>query len=99
MTTKLPKGFSHQDGAVHALLGTGDVMISHIKWDAAQGIAFAPTPAGKTGIGVNFDAEMVGKHCDEIGAVFVVKSTSVQSLELLKEAVQMAIDGFKVEEE
>jgi len=96
---KLPKGFSHQDGAPHALLGTGDVMISHIKWADAQGIAFAPMPAGKAGIGVNVDADVAGKSSDEIGAVFVVKATSVPSLEVLKEAVQMAIDGFKVEGE
>jgi hypothetical protein len=96
---KLPKGFSHQDGAPHALLGTGDVMISHIKWADAQGIAFAPMPAGKAGIGVNVDADVAGKSSDEIGAVFVVKAASVQSLEVLKEAVQMAIDGFKVEGE
>ncbi|WP_447879802.1 hypothetical protein [Serratia fonticola] len=61
---KLPVGFSHQDRSPHALLGTGDVMISHIKWADAQGIAFAPMPAGKAGIGVNVDADVAGKSSD-----------------------------------
>lgn len=95
----MPKGFLHQDGAIHALLGSNDVMISHVKRGDAHGIAFSPVPAGKKEIGINFDSDIAGKGIDEIGAVFTVESTSVQSLELLKEAVQMAIDGFKVEGE
>lgn len=95
----MPKGFSHQDGAIHALLGSNDVMISHIKRNGVHGIAFSPVPAGKKEIGINFDSDIAGKFIDEIGVVFTVESTSVQSLELLKEAVQMAIDGFKVEGE
>lgn len=96
---KLPKGFYHDYGVVHALLGVGDVMISHIKWPDAQGIAFSPMPEGKAGIGVNIDAEVAGVTSDNLGAVFIVKATSVLALEILRDSVQMAIDGFKVEGE
>lgn len=80
-------------------LGAGDIMISHIKWVDAQGISFAPMPDGYTGIGLNVDDQVAGKTTNEISATVVIKSSSIESLKVLRDAVQMAIAGFTVKGE
>ncbi|MHA3345257.1 hypothetical protein [Yersinia pseudotuberculosis] len=84
---------------VQITLGSGDVMISHIKWPDAHGISFAQMPDGYAGIGLNVDEQVYGKNSDEISATVVIKSSSIESLKVLRYMVQMAIDGFASEEE
>ncbi|CQJ65735.1 hypothetical protein [Yersinia enterocolitica] len=82
---------------IQITLGAGDVMISHIKWPDAQGISFAPMPTGYTGIGLNVDEQVSGKNSGEIGANVIIKSSSIESLKVLRDIVLIAIAGFTVE--
>ncbi|HHK1644984.1 TPA: hypothetical protein ACQQWQ_004633 [Yersinia enterocolitica] len=82
---------------IQITLGAGDVMISHIKWPDAQGISFAPMPTGYTGIGLNIDEQVSGKNSGEIGANVIIKSSSIESLKVLRDIVLIAIAGFTVE--
>ncbi|HIF0145126.1 TPA: hypothetical protein ACXV43_004443, partial [Yersinia enterocolitica] len=84
---------------IQITLGAGDVMISHIKWPDAQGISFAPMPTGYTGIGLNVDEQVSGKNSGEIGANVIIKSSSIESLKVLRDIVLIAIAGFTVEGE
>ncbi|MGM8025525.1 hypothetical protein [Yersinia enterocolitica] len=84
---------------IQITLGAGDVMISHIKWPDAQGISFAPMPTGYTGIGLNIDEQVSGKNSGEIGANVIIKSSSIESLKVLRDIVLIAIAGFTVEGE
>ncbi|MHA3605047.1 hypothetical protein [Yersinia enterocolitica] len=84
---------------IQITLGAGDVMISHIKWPDAQGISFAPMPTGYTGVGLNVDEQVSGKNSGEIGANVIIKSSSIESLKVLRDIVLIAIAGFTVEGE
>ncbi|HDL6643042.1 TPA: hypothetical protein SBJ50_002775 [Yersinia enterocolitica] len=84
---------------IQITLGAGDVMISHIKWPDAQGISFAPMPTGYTGIGLNVDEQVSGKNSGEIGANVIIKSSSIESLKVIRDIVLIAIAGFTVEGE
>ncbi|HHH0432830.1 TPA: hypothetical protein ACPZN0_004565, partial [Yersinia enterocolitica] len=75
---------------IQITLGAGDVMISHIKWPDAQGISFAPMPTGYTGIGLNVDEQVSGKNSGEIGANVIIKSSSIESLKVLRDIVLIA---------
>lgn len=86
---QLPPGFGMLNGIPHALLGTGDVMITVVSWpdeEGCYGIAFAPAPC-RMPIGPVADVIFGGKTVTETNAVFVVKSTSAASLKVLEDIV------------
>lgn len=92
----IPEGFTCDDGILTANLGAGDVLISNVNWPDSghAGVAFAPVPQPKRENLADYTDVVSGKSTQDIGSVFVVKSSSVESLLVLREKVDAAIANF-----
>lgn len=85
------RGFSFQNGSIHAHLGNGDVMVGATKFETGHaGICFAPV-RDKTGVSGTEYAWTEGKNTEEVGAVFVISSSSVEGLEVIHGKIAEAI--------
>lgn len=92
----IPEGFTCDNGILTANLGAGDVLISNVNWPDSghAGLAFTPVPQPKRENLADYTDVVSGKSTQDIGSVFVVKSSSVESLLVLREKVDAAIANF-----
>lgn len=86
------RGFSFQHGSVHAHFGNGDVMVGSTKFENGHaGICFAPVREKEGGVGTEYKWTE-GKNTNDIGAVFVISSSSVAGLEVIQGKLSEAIE-------
>jgi len=89
------RGFSFQHGSVHAHLGNGDVMVGSTKFENGHaGICFAPVREREGGVGTEYKWTE-GKNTDDVGAVFVISSSSVAGLEVIQGKLSEAIEQLR----
>ena len=85
------RGFSFQHGSIHAHFGNGDVLVGATKFETGHaGICFAPVRDKTGGSGTEY-AWTEGKNTEEVGAVFVISSSSVEGLEVIQGKIAEAI--------
>lgn len=85
------RGFSFQHGSIYAHFGNGDVLVGATKFETGHaGICFAPVRDKTGGSGTEY-AWTEGKNTEEVGAVFVISSSSVEGLEVIQGKIAEAI--------
>ncbi|MFU0912973.1 hypothetical protein [Kluyvera intermedia] len=85
------RGFSFQHGSIHAHFGNGDVLVGATKFETGHaGICFAPVRDKTGGSGTEY-AWTEGKNTEEVGAVFVISSSSVEGLEVIQGKIAESI--------
>lgn len=88
-------GFSYQHGSIYAHFGNGDVMVGCVTHDdGSVGINFAPVRQKLGGPGTNYDWT-IGKTAQEVESVFVIASTSVESLYVIRNKLEDAIKTLR----
>lgn len=99
---KLPKGYEIINNAPYAILGKGEVIITDTYWTdengniTHSGIYFHSAGNVPKEIGVP-DYSKQGEIVNEDTIVFGIKSPTVESLEVLRKAVERAISRLKGE--
>lgn len=89
------QGFSFQHGSIHAHLGNGDVLVVATTFDNGEaGICFAPVREKKGGVGTEYKWTK-GKNTEQVGAVFVVSSSSVAGLEVIQDKLTSEIESLR----
>jgi len=90
-------GFSFQHGSIHAHFGHGDLMVGSVTFeDGSAGINFAPVREKLGGAGTNYEWTK-GKNTQEVESVFVISSTNVEGLEVIKGKLDEAIAELRKE--
>jgi hypothetical protein len=89
------RGFSFQHGSVHAHFGNGDVMVGSTKFENGHaGICFAPVREKEGDVGTEYKWTE-GKNTNDVGAVFVISSSSVAGLEVIQGKLSEAIEQLR----
>lgn len=89
------RGFTFQHGSIHAHFGNGDVMVGSTSFENGHtGICFAPVIEKDGGVGTEYKWTE-GKNTDDVGAVFVISSSSVAGLEVIQAKLSEAIDQLR----
>lgn len=89
------RGFSFQHGSIHAHFGNGDVLVGSIVFENGHaGICFAPVREKDGGVGTEYKWTE-GKNAYEVGAVFVISSSSVAGLEVIQGKLSEAIEQLR----
>lgn len=89
------RGFSFQHGSIHAHFGNGDVMVGATKFENGHaGICFAPVREKDGGVGTEYKWTE-GKNTEEVNAVFVISSSSVEGLGVIQNKLAEAIESLR----
>nr|WP_243846160.1 hypothetical protein [Serratia plymuthica] len=89
------RGFSFQHGSIHAHFGNGDVMVGSTTFENGHaGICFAPVREKEGDVGTEYKWTE-GKNTDDVGAVFVISSSSVAGLEVIQGKLSEAIEQLR----
>lgn len=90
-------GFSFQHDSIYAHFGNGDVMVGCVTHeDGSAGINFAPVREKLGGSGTDYEWTR-GKTAQGVESVFVIASTSIESLEVIKGKLDDAIEVLRKE--
>ncbi|ELN2576674.1 hypothetical protein RY966_002393 [Enterobacter kobei] len=85
------RGFSFQHGSIHAHFGNGDVMVGVVTCENGDtGINFAPVREKTGGVGTDYEWTK-GKTAEEVDSVFVIVSSNVEGLEVIRNKLSEAI--------
>lgn len=97
----LPRGFEKLDGITHAIFGDGNVRVSDVYWEDDEdnithaGVSFAP--ANRDGkVGDCWD-NVPALNINDINSLSVVKAQNIDSLLVLKGAIERAIQRLSPE--
>lgn len=89
------RGFSFQHGCIHAQFGNGDVMVGVVTFENGDaGINFAPVREKTGGVGTDYEWTK-GKSVDEVDSVFVIASSNVEGLEVIRDKLSAAIEELR----